>query len=166
MPTLDWQWAGIRQAAANRAARRAAWRSEGIRLWERWRDDPFFTFGIALYWGEGTKSPRGRYSPSLALTNSDPALLRVWLTWCRRYFPERPIKYSLHLHDTADADAACAFWQRELGITNISVRRAVSRASARHRQTLPNGTLRVRIGRGSVECFTKMHVWLELSQQL
>jgi len=40
------------------------------------------------------------------------------------------------------------------------------RASKRTRNTLPYGTLKVRVGRGSVEWFTKLMVWLELAQQM
>jgi hypothetical protein len=155
--------AGVLKIAANRSQRREQWRKEAVALWEKWRLDPLFLLGVGLYWGEGTKS---RVDPRLALTNADVGLLSAWISWCRRFLPAVPLTFSLIIHDTCDPERARQFWKDELGIDTNVVTVAVSRASKRQRNCLPNGTVKVRVGRGSREWITKMLVWLELAQSL
>ncbi len=155
--------AGVRKIAENRQLRRERWRAEARALWDQWRYDPLFILGVALYWGEGTKCST---SPRLALTNSDVNMLRVWLRWCRRFMPGVPLDYSLVIHDTADESAVRRYWRDALGVDVKVVSVAVSSASKRRRNTLPHGTLKARAGRGGIEWFTKMLVWLELAQSL
>src|SRR5437764_1103409 len=142
--------AGRMRITENRRRRREQWRAEGLSLWEQWRHDPLFLLGIGLYWGEGDKSPKAK---RLALSNSDAGLLRVWLVWCRRFMPGVPLQYELHVHDTCDVQAARRFWKRELSIDVTWVIVAVSSASRRRRKCLPHGTLKIRVGRGSLEWF-------------
>jgi hypothetical protein len=163
MPTSKRGLAGVLKIMENRKNRREQWRIEARALWERWCEDPFFVFGVALYWGEGAKYLK---SPRLALSNSDASLLQVWLRWCQRFLPGVPLSYQLHIHDNCDIDAALRFWERELGIRVHIVSKAVSSASKRKRNTLPYGTLKIVVGRGSVEWYTKMMVWLELAKDL
>jgi hypothetical protein len=77
-----------------------------------------------------------------------------------------PLRYGLAVHDTCDIEAAKQFWKRELGVDVPVVWTAVSSASKRKRNTLPYGTLRIRVGRGACEWLTKMTVWLQLAQAL
>jgi hypothetical protein len=154
-----------------RRQRREQWAAEAVRLWELWRPDPFFLLGIGLYWGEGDKmsrrrTPRHSYPRRLGLSNSDAGLLRVWLRWCQRFLPDVPLRYDLNIHEDCAVEAARQFWKRELGVEVNSVSVAVSCASKRQRNSLPHGTLRICVGRGSCEWHTKMLVWLELAQQL
>src|ERR1043165_9071220 len=155
--------AGVLKIAANRAQRREQWRMEARSLWEQWRHHPFFLLGVAVYWGEGTKS---RVDPRLALTNSDVGLLRVWIRWCQRFLPNVPLTFSLIVHDTCSLEIARAFWKSELDVDATTVTVAVSAASKRKRRSLPHGTLKIRVGRGSREWVTKMLVRLELASQL
>ena len=150
----------------NRRLRREQWRAEARTLWEQWQHDPLFMLGVGLYWGEGSKERSKRSYLTLALSNSDVRLLRIWLRWCQRFLHGVPLNYELHIHDPRAVDAARAFWKQELGIAVTWVCVAVSSASKRKRDTLPYGTLKVRVGRGSVEWWTKMMVWLELAQSL
>ena len=155
--------AGVRKIMENRQRRCEQWQAEARVLWGRWRGDPLFLLGVGLYWGEGQKCRR---SASLALSNADPQLLQVWLRWYQRFLPGVPLYSVLHIHDGGDVRAARLFWERQLGIVVNAVAVAVSSASKRKRRTLPNGTLKVRVGRGGLEWYTKMLVWLDLAQQL
>jgi hypothetical protein len=76
------------------------------------------------------------------------------------------LNFWLCIHDNCDLEAARAFWRRELNVEITWVSVAVSRASKRRRRSLPHGTLRVSLGRGSLEWYSKMLVWLELAQDL
>lgn len=80
--------------------------------------------------------------------------------------PGVPLRYELNLHPNCDANAARHFWEEHLGITITYTWIAASTASKRKRNTLPNGTLNIRVGRGSLEWYTKMMVWLELAPDL
>jgi hypothetical protein len=155
--------AGVMKIMQNRRLRREQWRKDAVALWNQWCHDPLFVFGVALYWGEGSKS---RLDPRLALTNSDVEMLRVWIRWCRRFMPGVPLDCSLIIHDSCDLEVARTFWKREIGVEAKVVTVAVSSASKRKRNCLPHGTLKVRVGRGSREWLTKMLVWLELSKTL
>ena len=93
-------------------------------------------------------------------------MLRVWLPWCARFMPGVSLYYALGIHDSCDVGAALQFWKDQLGIDVHIVSVAVSSASKRKRSTLPNGTLQVRVARGSLEWYTKMLVWLDLAQGL
>jgi hypothetical protein len=152
---------GRAQIAENRKQRRDRWRAEALSLWRDWRQDPLFVLGVGLYWGEGDKSSGNK---RLALSNADPRLLRTWLRWCGRFLPGVRLNFWLCVHDECDVAEARAFWKQELNqeVTWASV--AVSRASNRRRRSLPHGTLKVSLGRGSLEWYTKMLVWLELAQ--
>ena len=154
---------GIEKIMANRKQRRERWRAEAISLWEKWKHDPLFVLGVGLYWGEGEKQSSNK---RLALSNSDPNLLRTWLRWCARFVPGVRLNFWLCIHDTCDQAAARAFWRRELNVEITWVSVAVSRASKRRRKTLPHGTLKISLGRGSLEWYTKMLVWLDLAHQL
>ena len=151
------------QVEENRRQRRQRWQAEARLLWEQWHTDSLFILGIGLYWGEGHKSPRQQ---RLRISNSDFRLIRVWIGWCERYMPGVSLRYELNLHANCDAGAARRFWEEQLGIKITYTWVAVSAASKRRRNTLPNGTLNIRVGRGSLEWYTKMMVWLELAYEL
>ncbi len=154
---------GRAKVVANREQRGLRWQIEARAFWEQWHDDPLFILGVALYWGEGRKSGT---TYRLEISNSDADLLRVWLRWCRRFMPGAPLSHALSIHDGSDVAAALRFWKDQLGIDVNFVSVAVSSASKRKRNTLPNGTVQVRVARGSLEWYTKMCVWLELAQNL
>jgi hypothetical protein len=154
---------GLARILENRKGRLERWRAEALSLWEEWRQEPLFVLGVGLYWGEGEKCS---CSKRLALSNSDVNLLRTWLRWCSRYVPDVRLNFALSIHDNCDLDAARAFWRRELSIEVMWVSMAVSRASKRTRRSLPHGTLKISLGRGALEWYTKMLVWLELARGL
>jgi transcriptional regulator with XRE-family HTH domain len=67
----------------------------------------FLVLGAALYAGEGAKT-----QDALAFANSDPLLIRIFVTWLRRFFDveESKFRVRLYLHEGLDLDAAIAFW--------------------------------------------------------
>ena len=105
----------------------------------------------ALYWGEGTKSMGDGRSIMAVLTNSDPLMIRFYLRFLREILKvkEEKIRAQMIIHDTTSPVAAREYWQRITGIdpTAISMTVQVSRASKRlrPRQSLPNGTLQIRV---------------------
>jgi hypothetical protein len=69
--------------------------------------------GIALYAGEGSKTPG-----SVAFPNSDPRMIALFLAFLRRFFTvdESRLRLRLYLHEGLDLDAANTFWSQVTGI--------------------------------------------------
>lgn len=69
--------------------------------------------GFYLYWGEGTKS--AEYSTSL--TNSDPSVIRYFISWLEYLGVSRSsLKVKLHTYTDQDEVQMRKFWSRTLGI--------------------------------------------------
>lgn len=137
------------------------WIHEAEEAWPALSCDPLFIIGVGLYWGEGTKTGR-----VLAMSNSDPSVVEVWMRWCRRMLP-RDVLFSgsVFTHMDVDADVALSYWKRVAGFNDIKIVRCLPRSSTgkRPRRTLPHGTLQVRLRRGAAEWNTKMLTWIRLA---
>ena len=70
-------------------------------------DDAFLAAGVALYAGEGSKR-----DGKIVFANSDPAMVRFFCIWLRRYFEidESRLRARVYLHEGLDLDAAHAHW--------------------------------------------------------
>jgi transcriptional regulator with XRE-family HTH domain len=88
-------------------------RVEGIDAIGTMTDREFFVFGLALYAGEGSKTPG-----ELRFANSDPRMILAYITWLRRFFEvnEARLRLRLYLHADLDVDAAVAHWSSLTGI--------------------------------------------------
>jgi hypothetical protein len=72
-------------------------------------DEAFFAAGVALYAGEGSKT-----DGEVRFSNSDPAMVRLFCAWFRRFFDvdETRMRGRLYLHQGLALSAAEAFWRR------------------------------------------------------
>lgn len=70
-------------------------------------DQAFLAAGTALYIGEGAKR-----DGSVKFANSDPAVVRFFCEWLRRFFAinEARLRGRLYLHQGLDLEAATSFW--------------------------------------------------------
>jgi len=78
--------------------------------------------GIALYWAEGSKQTSKSPSAGLSFINTDPSMLRVYLSWLRICgINENAIRYDLYIHEDRryDAEVFRIWWQEQLGIPAI-----------------------------------------------
>ena len=66
-----------------------------------------FVAGVALYAGEGSKT-----DGEVRFSNSDPAMVRLFCAWFRRFFDvdDRRLSGRLYLHQGLDLAATEAFW--------------------------------------------------------
>lgn len=66
-----------------------------------------FIAGLALYAGDGAKT-----GSSVSFANSNPAMIRMFCSWLRRFFDidESRLRIRLYLHEGLDLAAANAFW--------------------------------------------------------
>lgn len=139
----------------NTASKRIAWRREAELIWEARKSEPLFLCGLGLYWGEGCK-----LGSALSISNCDPGLLRVWITWCRVYIGNPEFWLQIQLYpDLSDYEAGI-YWFLELGIPTVSFSRRVSVNSGKSSKRLPGGTARLALRSGSTEWSVKMKVFL------
>jgi len=81
-------------------------------------DRELLMVGAAIYWCEGAKSKPWRRLDRLTFINSDAGLLRLFLRFlalCGR--DKDSVHYRVHIHETADAEAAGDWWARELEVS-------------------------------------------------
>lgn len=85
-------------------------------------------YALALYAGEGAKG-----DDKIVFANSDPDLIRVFLSWFRHQFEpdESRLRMRLYLHEDLDLDRALEFWS-ELTRIPISQFQKPYRAEADH----------------------------------
>jgi hypothetical protein len=107
------------RAAENRAVgarRRALVQSNAKAQVIRLSESELFVAGVVAYWAEGAKNKPWRGGQSVKFMNSDPKLIGLFLSWLRLIgvSPERLI-FRLHIHESADASEAVAFWSGVVG---------------------------------------------------
>jgi hypothetical protein len=122
------------------AALRQKGRAEAVDLLA----DPFWVAGVSLYWAEGSKRVN-----QVTFSNSDPAMVRLFINWASRYFKLDPARFTaaLHLHTGQDDSERKEFWSRTTGIPVDAFRKTFIKAEGTgHRKNiLYHGTIKVRI---------------------
>ena len=70
-------------------------------------EEALFVAGVALYAGEGSKT-----DGEVRFSNTDPAMVRLFCVWFRRFFDvdEKRLRGHLYLHQGLDLTATEAFW--------------------------------------------------------
>ena len=126
--------------------------------------EPLFAAGIALYWAEGAKT-----SNDLAMTNTDPALLRLFIRWVRAYLePDAEFRLSLHLHRGNDERAGMEFWRRELALPMARFTKTFikPKGTGHRRNRLEHGVCRVRVCRSTDHWHTTMEWIAQIEEHL
>jgi hypothetical protein len=121
--------------------------------------DAYWIAGTVLYWAEGDKTKR-----SFSVTNSDPAALRLFMHWTRRYVEADPVfVLKLNLHADNDETAARDHWRRWLGAEGAQFYRTfVKPAGTGHRKNhLPFGVCQVRMRRPA-NAAVRVGTWIEV----
>ncbi|MBI3088971.1 MAG: hypothetical protein HYY99_01810 [Candidatus Colwellbacteria bacterium] len=107
--------------------------------------------GTALYWGEGTLRERKRGYQVVSFSNSDPLMIKVFMSYLRRVLrvPDAKIHVRVQIHPNITIMRAINFWSK---VTDLPKKRfgttlAISRASKLRRPAafLPYGTLNIRV---------------------
>ncbi len=71
--------------------------------------------GAVAYWAEGSKSKPWRPSERVTFVNSDPGMIRLFMTYLEMLgvVPER-LRLRIHIHESADVAAASRYWSEIL----------------------------------------------------
>jgi len=111
--------------------------------------------GLALYWAEGHKrlivkdGKKRTYHP-IALTNSDPGIVKIFIRFLRETFGvvPRDIKVELRLFEHQDAGRAIDFWSKATSIPRENFRKpyygiSISSRGKRPYYRLEHGIIRI-----------------------
>jgi hypothetical protein len=116
-------WPESARRAGNRAMQkkyrllREAAYHEGAATFRALCRHPTFRDFVNLYIAEGSKRMRN----TVALANSDPAVIQVAAHWIR-LLSERKLDFLIHYHADQDLEELRAFWGRELDVDPVSIR--------------------------------------------
>lgn len=124
-------------------------------------NDPFWTAGVALYWGGGSKTER-----KLSLSNADPAALRLFKRWAEQYLqPNFGWSARINLHADNDEPRAKAWWASELALSTDDFNKTyVKPDGTGHRKNhLPHGVCTL-YKRRSTNGFHTTIAWIEFLQ--
>jgi len=136
-------WAARRLAKeADRATARATAASEIGALTHR----ELVIAGAIAYWCEGSKNKPGPWNDHVAFTNSDPALIWLFLRFLEATgTPREDVSFRIYIHESADVESAQQFW---LGATGASPDQFRTPTLKRHNPK----TVRKNIGEGYYGC--------------
>ena len=136
-------WAAQRHVnEAGRAAARAATAAEIGDLTDR----ELVIAGAIAYWCEGSKNKPGPWNDHVAFTNSDPALIRLFLRFLEAAgTPQEDITFRVYIHESADVESAQRFW---LETTSASPSQFRTPTLKRHNPR----TVRKNVGEGYYGC--------------
>ncbi|MGQ4515188.1 hypothetical protein [Streptomyces sp. DW26H14] len=91
----------------------------------RLTDRELFMAGVALYWAEGSKDKPYARREILQFINSDPDVIRFYLSWLELLGVERArMRFRVCIHESADVAEAERFWARLAGVEPGSLQRA------------------------------------------
>ena len=132
--------------------------AEGVTMYPDLMNEPTFRDFICMYIGEGTK--RGRNS--VALCNSDPAVVKLANTWISR-LSARAVSYSIQYHADQSLVELREFWSDWLGIGPEQIafqRKSNSGELAGRTWRSAHGVLTVRSGDTYLKC--RLMAWMDL----
>lgn len=104
----------IEVMTANKENRYRKYKVEALIDYKKFRKDPLFCFGLGLYWGEGDK----KSGNVVAVTNTDPNILRVIAMFYRKYLQldENKLRISLFIYNDINKKFAINFWSKILHV--------------------------------------------------
>lgn len=77
--------------------------------------------GVMLYWAEGSKQKATNVSQGVKFSNSDPAMIRLFLRWLAVIVrvPPEDILCELYIHRSGNAEKAMRYWNVQLAPLKI-----------------------------------------------
>ncbi|MCU1693110.1 MAG: hypothetical protein JWM64_2201 [Frankiales bacterium] len=117
----DSYWA---QANASREHERQHVQASGAAEVGQLSDRELLLLGVCAYWCEGGKSKPWNRRETLTFINSDEGLVRLFDRWLDLAGnPREERHYRVAIHETADVEAASAYWADVVGVRVDELRR-------------------------------------------
>ncbi|MGH2812527.1 MAG: hypothetical protein ACRDI1_07425 [Actinomycetota bacterium] len=108
--------------------------------------DPDWVAGVVAYWAEGAK----RHN-HLKFSNSDPALIRLFMRWAWRYLDHSIDRYyiTIHFHSGQDLDQLTEYWSEVTGIPRERFRKGFMKpeGTGHRKNVLYHGTVQIGLRR-------------------
>lgn len=142
-------------------ALREQYQKEAVKEFSQLRNNPLFTAGILLYWGEGDRVLK---NSRVRLGNSDPAMIKLFYQFLREALniPEEKIKAWLLLYpDLIDA-VQKKFWNVSTAIPLSQFNKSIYIRGRRANRRLSYGVCYLSVS--SREIKEKILKWIELIQ--
>ena len=120
--------------------------------------------GVILYWAEGSKDKPWRRDEEVTITNSDEGLILLFLAWLSQLGVGRDrLSFRVAIHETADAEAAIAYWAAVVGVApdrflRTQVKRHKPKTNRKNRGEGYRGCLIIRVRR-STELYRQIVGW-------
>jgi len=154
-------WATERPA---REARRAAAREAAAAQIGALTDRELLIAGTIAYWCEGAKSKPHRLAERVSFINSDPGLILLFLRFLDQVGVNRDsIRYRVHIHETAEVEAATRYWAGLVGATaqqfhRPNLKRGNPRTNRKNVGAEYRGCLQICVALGS-ELYRQIEGW-------
>jgi hypothetical protein len=107
-------------------------------------EDPDWIAGVVAYWAEGAKRHK-----DLSFSNSDPLLIRVFISWTEKFLgvPRKRLTAKLHLHSGQTEAERIRFWSNATGIPTENFRKTYIKpeGTGHRKNVLYNGTASIRV---------------------
>jgi transposase len=115
----------VRRFWERQYANRDEFRAAAAREIGELTDREILIAGAIAYWCEGTKTkPHRPNGPRVTFINSDPNLIRFFLRFLEIAAIDRTdLIFRVHIHESADPEAAQRFWKQLTGATDDQFRR-------------------------------------------
>jgi predicted transcriptional regulator len=155
-----WAEARLVREASRKTVRTAATTEVGMLS-----DREVIVAGAIAYWCEGAKNKPYRRTDRVVFMNSDPALIGLFLRFLDIVGVESDrLIYRIHIHESADAEAARQFWLRVTGAHPAQFRHATLKRHTPKTHKNPSddyhGCLRIDV-RQSASLYRKIEGWAE-----
>lgn len=83
-------------------------------------DRELWLMGIMLYWAEGAKQKEYSPSNSLKFSNSDPAMIRLFVKWLNEIceIPLDSLRFDVYIHETArrTREELFSYWAKKINV--------------------------------------------------
>jgi hypothetical protein len=108
-------------ARANATRRRAVIQDQAREQVSHLSESELFVAGVVAYWAEGAKNKPWRYGTRVRFMNSDPRMIRLFLSWLHLIgVTDDRIAFRLQIHESADVQQALRYWVESLGTTQAA----------------------------------------------
>lgn len=132
-------------------------------------DRELMLVGAAVYWAEGSKSKPWRRDESLTFINSDPLMISLYLRWLELLGVDRSRwTFRLHIHETADVDAALQYWSEVVGVSEAefggtTLKRHKPETNRHNRGETYRGCLSIYVKRSAAEYRAAEGLWVGMA---
>lgn len=123
---------------------------------EKYKGEPFFNFGIALYWAEGSKKFR-----RFQFMNSDPRLVKIMMRWVEKYLkiPKNELKLRIYIHKLYKNEGCEGFWEKITSIPKSSFLKTIYKPNKHQVKKNPDYKGCIRIEAPKVISWVKTMEW-------